>query len=79
MGIKITISELGGYTLRKGSWVYIFPWVTHRDPQFFPDPLKFDPERFSPGRIESMHPRAYFPFGMGRHVCIGARLAMMQM
>jgi cytochrome P450 len=71
--------ELGGYTLRKGSWVHIYPWVIQRDPQFFPDPLKFDPERFAPGRIESMHPHAYFPFGMGPHVCIGARLAMVQM
>jgi cytochrome P450 len=71
--------ELGGYTLREGSWVFIYPWVTHRDPRYFPDPLKFDPERFAPGRVESMHPHAYFPFGMGPHVCLGARLAMLEM
>jgi cytochrome P450 len=71
--------ELGGYLLPKGSWALIFPWGTHRDARFFPDPLQFDPERFAPGRVEAMHPQAYFPFGMGPHVCIGARLAMVEM
>ncbi len=71
--------ELGGYRIERGSWVYSFPWVTHRDPRFFDDPLKFDPERFAPARSESIPPYAYFPFGGGPRVCIGNTFAMMEM
>ncbi len=41
--------EIGGYTVPRGSWVYAFPWVTQRDPRFWSDPERFDPERFAPG------------------------------
>ena len=53
--------------------------VTHRDERFFPDPLKFDPERFSPEREREIPNVAYFPFGAGPHACIGKNLAMMEM
>ncbi|MGD9723242.1 MAG: cytochrome P450 [Pirellulales bacterium] len=71
--------ELGGYTIPGGSWVYTFPWMTQRDPRFFPEPEKFDPERFSPGRVESIPQYAYFPFGAGPRVCIGNTFATMEM
>jgi cytochrome P450 len=71
--------EMGGYTIARGSWVYAYPWVTQRDGRFFDDPEKFDPQRFAPGRIESIPPYAYFPFGAGPRVCIGNTFATMEM
>jgi cytochrome P450 len=71
--------ELGGYTVPRGSWVYAFPWVTHRDARFFDEPLAFDPERFAPGRVEQIPPYAYFPFGGGPRGCIGNTFATMEM
>jgi cytochrome P450 len=71
--------ELGGYTIPRKSWIYAFPWVTHRDPRFFDDPEAFDPERFAPGRVDKIPQYAYFPFGGGPRVCIGNTFATMEM
>jgi cytochrome P450 len=71
--------ELGGYTIPKGAWVHLSPFVTQRDPRFFAEPERFDPERFAPGRVEQMNPHAYFPFGLGPHVCIGNTFALVEM
>ncbi|REK19120.1 MAG: cytochrome P450 [Planctomycetota bacterium] len=71
--------ELGGYTIPPRAWIYIFPWVTHRDARFFPDPDAFDPERFAPTRIDEIPPFAYIPFGGGPRACIGAGFATMEM
>jgi cytochrome P450 len=70
---------LGGYELPKGAWVYIYPWVLHRDPRFFPDPERFDPDRFALDRVDSIPQHAYIPFGAGPHVCIGNTFATMEM
>ncbi|MBI2825193.1 MAG: cytochrome P450 [Planctomycetia bacterium] len=72
-------TELGGYRVPKGSWIYVFPYLTQRDPRFFPDPERFDPERFAPGRVESIPPYAFFPFSGGTHMCMGNTFAMMEM
>jgi len=71
--------ELGGFTIPKGAWVYVFPYVTHRDPRFFENPENFDPERFAPGRSEKIPQYAYFPFGGGPRACIGNAFATMEM
>ena len=71
--------ELGGYTIPKGSWLMAMPWVTHRDPRYFVDPLKFDPERFAPHRAAELQRFAYFPFGIGGHTCTGMRLVTVEM
>jgi cytochrome P450 len=73
---KVTI---GGYELPKGAWVYIYPWVMHRDPRFFPDPERFDPDRFVSERADAIPQHAYIPFGAGPHVCIGNTFATMEM
>jgi len=70
--------ELGGHTLRRGSWVLISPYIVHRNPQHFPQPHVFDPERFAPGRVDTMVPYSYIPFGGGPRICIGNSLALMQ-
>lgn len=49
-----------------------------RDPQYFPNPLKFDPERFSPENRKKIDPYTYIPFGIGPRNCIGNRFALME-
>jgi cytochrome P450 len=72
--------EAGGYRLRAGTKVFISQWVTHRDPRFFPDPGRFDPDRWQddPVRNGTLPRFAYFPFGGGPRVCIGAGFAQME-
>jgi cytochrome P450 len=71
--------EIAGYTLPRHSLVQIFPYVCQRDPRWFPEPDKFDPDRFLPERQRALPPVAYFPFGGGPCVCVGNAFAMMEM
>lgn len=57
-------------------WIPIFAF--HRDPKYFPDPEKFDPERFSNERKHEINQAAYIPFGVGPRNCIGTRFALME-
>ncbi|RZC35451.1 p450 domain containing protein, partial [Asbolus verrucosus] len=61
---------IGKYVFPAGTNLFISPFVTHRLPHIFPDPLKFDPERFSPENISKVHPYAYIPFSAGPRNCI---------
>lgn len=70
--------EIGGYLLPRGSHVATAPWVVHRDPRFWPDPLRFDPDRFLPEARVSRPKFAYFPFGGGARQCIGEPFAWME-
>jgi cytochrome P450 len=69
--------EVGGYRLRAGTSVFISQWITHRDERFFPEPERFDPDRWKddPIRRGALPRFAYFPFGGGPRVCIGAGFA----
>jgi cytochrome P450 len=72
--------DAGGYHLPAKSNVVILQWTLHRDPRFWIDPEVFDPERWSPegARYKPVPRFAYFPFGGGPRVCIGAGFAMME-
>lgn len=63
-----------GYAIPPGSYLFLSPYVTHRDPRFFPEPERFRPERWE----ETPRPPAYFPFGMGPRACIGQSFAWME-
>jgi cytochrome P450 len=67
-----------GYELEPGAIVIMSSYVTQRDPQYFPDPLSFDPDRWLPANSESRAKFSYFPFGGGARVCIGERFAWME-
>ena len=59
--------------------MYLAALVTHRSERWFVEPLKFDPDRFTPGRIGEIPQHAYYPFGLGPHRCIGEKLALLEM
>lgn len=67
-----------GVGIPAGADVWLCPYVTHRDSRFFPDPERFDPERFSEKSKKDRHPYAYFPFGGGSKMCIGESFAKME-
>ncbi|XP_063240056.1 cytochrome P450 4C1-like [Bacillus rossius redtenbacheri] len=71
--------RITGYTLPVGTIVGIPILFTHRDPGIFPDPEKFDPDRFSPENSARRHPYSFVPFLGGRRMCIGKKYAYMQM
>jgi cytochrome P450 len=70
--------SLGEYFLPPRTTVLISPFVTHRDPRFFPDPLRFDPDRFSAEGKAQRAKFTYFPFGAGSRQCIGESFAWME-
>ena len=69
---------VGSHQLKRGTWVFISPFVTQRDPRFFPEPLDFQPQRFSAERIKEIPRNAYFPFGAGPRMCAGIAFSMME-
>ncbi|MFY0581413.1 cytochrome P450 [Cystobacter fuscus] len=71
--------EVSGYPLRKGQVLLFSPYVLHRDPELFPEPERFEPDRFLPEKEKALPRGAYIPFGWGAHACIGQRFAMMEM
>jgi cytochrome P450 len=70
--------EIGGYALPRGGDVMVSAWVTHRHPDFWEDPERFDPERFAPEAEAARHRHAYFPFGAGPRACIGQYFSMLE-
>ena len=72
----LTDDQVGQHKIRGGSVVTISPYVTHRNPRLWKDPLRFVPERFTPDRIKTRHRFAYLPFGGGPRICIGRGFAM---
>jgi cytochrome P450 len=71
--------EIGGWRLRKGSLAGTYSWVTHRDARWYPEPKRFDPDRFLPERVAQLPVGSYFPFGAGPRMCIGSAMATLEM
>jgi len=70
--------QLGDYRLPARTTVLISQFVMHRDPCYFPDPLRFDPERFTAEAKSKRAKFTYFPFGAGARQCIGESFAWME-
>lgn len=75
MDYKVPNSDL---VLKKGTPVFIPMMGIHRDPQYYPDPEKYDPLRFTEENKQKRPNFTYFPFGEGPHICIGLRLGLLQ-
>ena len=70
--------DLDGYIIPKGSYVHVSQFLMHRDARYFPDPERFDPERWT-SEAAAARPRfSYFPFGGGGLQCIGEGFAWTQ-
>ncbi len=72
-------NRIGQYQVSDGSWIFISPMVTQRDPRFFENPSTFDPDRFTESRFSKLQRGAFFPFGMGPRACAGNRFSMMEL
>jgi cytochrome P450 len=68
--------QIGGVPVPRGANLTISIYMTHRNPNLWPDPARFDPTRFAPEAIAARHRFAYLPFGGGPRVCIGNSLAL---
>jgi len=70
---SIETFEFAGVTVAGGLPVSYCSWASHHLPDVWPDPERFDPDRFAPGRREHIPKGAYVPFGGGSRTCIGMR------
>ncbi|XP_043480613.1 cytochrome P450 9e2-like [Leptopilina heterotoma] len=66
------------YTIEPNSMIWLPIYALHHDEKYFPDPEKFDPERFNDENKDKINPYAYIPFGVGPRKCIGNRFALME-
>jgi cytochrome P450 len=73
----IARDQLGDYDTQ-GAPVLMSPYYTHRHPDFWEDPLAFNPDRWTPEREADMHPYAYHPFAAGQRVCIGNNFSLLE-
>jgi cytochrome P450 len=70
--------HLGDVTVPEGSVLALSPYITHRNPAYWEDPERFDPDRMREGKASLRKPFAYFPFGGGPRLCIGHNMAMLE-
>jgi cytochrome P450 len=74
----VTDFDYGRYRVPAGSFAVTSPPVSHANPEIFPQPNDFTPNRYRPERAEDENPFAYVPFGGGHHRCSGMRFGLLQ-
>lgn len=70
--------KLGGVPLEKNMMVYVSVYAMHHNPEYFPDPEAFKPERFLPENKHLILPYTFNPFGQGPRNCVGMRFALQE-
>jgi cytochrome P450 len=74
----IAEDEVGGRSIPAGARMMLFPYATHRHPDFWDEPERFDPDRWLPEREAERHPYAYHPFAAGQRICIGNNFSLFE-
>jgi cytochrome P450 len=70
--------EIDGVPVPVGAQMLVMPYLTHRHPDFWPDPLRFDPDRWEPEQEAARHPYAYHPFAAGQRICLGNNFSLFE-
>ena len=70
--------EIGGVVLPRNSTVLVSPWTLGRDPRWYPNPLRFDPDRYLRDNARDIPHYAYIPLGGGARTCLGSHFAMLE-
>ena len=76
---SIAEDTIGGMPMPPATDVLLSPYLVQRHPDHWPDPARFDPDRFLPERSDGRNRFAYLPFGLGPRACIGEHLALVEM
>ncbi len=74
--VTTTACELGGHEFPEGTMFLLSPYILHHDPDLFPNPETFDPDRWRPGGMSEESRRSVVPFGFGTRKCIGDQFAL---
>ncbi|MBM3778933.1 MAG: cytochrome P450 [Acidimicrobiia bacterium] len=75
MRFALADDDVGGWPVPAGTRIMLSSWLVQRDARYYPDPLAFRPDRWTPEFERSLPPCAYFPFGAGARSCIGSVLS----
>jgi cytochrome P450 len=70
--------SIDGHAIPRGACVLVSAWFTQRHPSVWRDAERFDPSRFLGSEGRPPHREAYFPFGSGRHLCLGMQIALLE-
>jgi len=76
---SINNDTINGFDILGGARINIQPYVTHRNPDYWPEPEVFNPHRFLGETSKNIHKYAYIPFGGGPRLCIGYHFAIIEM
>lgn len=71
-------AEYNGFYIPEKSYIGVVPYALHRSPKLWPDPTRFDPDRFSAENAKGRNSYCYLPFAAGPRACIGASMAMLE-
>jgi cytochrome P450 len=75
----VAADQIAGFDVAPGTHIFLAPYVLHRREDLWPDPERFDPDRFAPGQSEQRHPCAFIPFSAGARRCIGEYFSFVEM
>ncbi|KAJ8930545.1 hypothetical protein NQ314_016642, partial [Rhamnusium bicolor] len=76
---KLVLNTSGDYVIPAGTTVIIVTFMMHRNPKYYPNPTKFDPDNFLPERCQDRPYYAYVPFSAGPRSCVGRKYAMLKL
>lgn len=71
-------TQIGKYTVPKGSEVILWIYMAHHDPRWYAEPTRFDPDRFTPAEVAKRPKLSYLPFGSGGRACVGKVFAQIE-